>query len=46
MRIIAAQINPTVGDFEGNFHKILTWIDSARKQNVQIIAFPELSLCG
>lgn len=46
IRAAAAQINPTVGDLEGNRNKILAYIDKARSQNVQILAFPELALCG
>jgi NAD+ synthase (glutamine-hydrolysing) len=46
VRIAAAQINTTVGDLEGNTCKVIEWIDRARKQEVQVLAFPELTLCG
>ena len=46
MKIALAQINPTVGDFEGNLKKILDYIDRANKQNAELIIFPELALCG
>ena len=46
IKIGLAQINPCVGDFEGNFSKILYYIDKARKKGVDIVVFGELSLCG
>jgi NAD+ synthase (glutamine-hydrolysing) len=46
LRIGLAQINPTVGDIKGNTRKIVRWLEKARKQDVDIVAFPELALCG
>ena len=46
LRLYCAQINPTVGDFKGNFEKIAYHIDNAQKNNVKIIAFPELAVTG
>ncbi len=46
LRLYCAQINPTVGDFKGNFEKISYHIDNAEKNNVKIIAFPELAVTG
>lgn len=46
LRIALAQINPTVGDFEGNVSKIVRHIRSARKTGAQIVAFPELAITG
>lgn len=44
LKIIIAQINPTVGDLEGNFENILTaW--TAHK-DADLIIFPELVTCG
>lgn len=40
-----AQINPKVGDLEGNFQKILWAIEDLSKKT-HIIVFPELVLCG
>lgn len=40
-----AQINPTVGDLNGNIKKILT-VHSTLSQKVDIIVFPEMSLIG
>ncbi len=46
VRIGLAQMNPTVGDLEGNARKIRRNISEAKKLGVQIVAFPELMLCG
>jgi len=46
LRIGLAQINPTVGDIKGNTRKIIRWIEKARKQDVDVVAFPELAICG
>jgi NAD+ synthase (glutamine-hydrolysing) len=46
LRIALAQVNLTVGDIRGNTTKILKWIDKARKQNADLIAFPELAISG
>lgn len=46
MKILLAQLNPTIGDFHGNVKKILNALDSARKQGVDIVAFSETVICG
>jgi NAD+ synthase (glutamine-hydrolysing) len=46
LRIAMAQMNPTVGDLNGNVHRILEWIDEARKSQADLIAFPELAITG
>ena len=46
MRIALAQINPTVGDIEGNTQKIITWSHRAQQQGADLVVFPELCLCG
>lgn len=46
MKVLAAQINPTVGDIVGNTAKILHWMDRARVQKADIIVFPELAISG
>jgi NAD+ synthase (glutamine-hydrolysing) len=46
MRILLAQINPTVGDLKGNCEKILKRIALAKQKNVDIAVFPELALSG
>ncbi len=46
VRLGLAQINTTVGDLEGNRVKILEYLERARAEGVNIIAFPELTLTG
>ncbi len=46
MRISIAQINTLIGDFEGNLKKILDSIELARKQDADLVVFPELATCG
>ena len=45
-RIALAQINPTVGDLEGNSRKVIEYIERARESRADIIAFPELTIPG
>ena len=40
------QINPTVGDFQGNSAKIIGFAERARDAGAGLILFPELSVCG
>ncbi|HYA21622.1 MAG TPA: NAD(+) synthase, partial [Thermoproteota archaeon] len=46
MRIGMAQINSTVGDLEGNAKKIEEFIVMAKKEHVDLVAFPELAITG
>ena len=46
VRIALAQINPTVGDFEGNLAQIAAAIREARERGSDIVTFPELAICG
>ena len=45
-RVGLAQINTTVGDFEGNLAIIRKYISEARRLHCDIIAFPELAITG
>ncbi|MSQ22578.1 MAG: NAD+ synthase [Dehalococcoidia bacterium] len=45
-RLAMVQMNPTVGDLEGNTAKILQYIDDARSLGADLAAFPELAICG
>ncbi len=45
-RIGVAQINPTLGDFEGNKNKILESIHRAKEMKCSVVVFPECSLFG
>jgi NAD+ synthase (glutamine-hydrolysing) len=46
VRIALAQINPTVGDFQGNAAKIVDYSLRAKSAGVDLVLFPELSVCG
>jgi NAD+ synthase (glutamine-hydrolysing) len=46
LRLGIAQINSTVGDFEGNFGKIRNAFVEARAQAVDILTLPEMVICG
>ncbi len=46
LRIAMAQINSSVGDFEGNKRKIIACIDQAKSVKADIVAFPELVITG
>lgn len=46
LRIAMAQMNPTVGDLNGNVRQILSWVREARKAKVDLVAFPELAITG
>ena len=46
MRIALAQLNPVVGDFEGNAKRILEAVRSAEEQAAELVLTPELSLWG
>ena len=45
-RLAMAQMNVTVGDFDGNVERIITSIHEARALGADLIAFPELALPG
>ena len=46
MRLALAQINSTVGDIAGNTAKIIDYIRRARADGAELVAFPELAVCG
>jgi len=46
LRLALAQINPTVGDFEGNVSKIINYIEGSVKAGAQLVVFPELAITG
>jgi NAD+ synthase (glutamine-hydrolysing) len=45
-RVSLAQINPTVGDIEGNTRCIVDSINQARALGADLVAFPELAVTG
>ncbi len=46
VRIALGQINTVVGDFSGNSAKMIDYARRARSAGVDLILFPELSVCG
>jgi NAD+ synthase (glutamine-hydrolysing) len=46
LRIAMAQLNTTVGGFEGNLNKMLEAVGRAKAAGVDLITFPELAVCG
>jgi NAD+ synthase (glutamine-hydrolysing) len=46
IRLALAQINSTVGDYEGNVARIALGIEQAIAAGADIVAFPELALTG
>ena len=45
-RLALAQMNATVGDFDGNAERIIKGIHEARELGADLVAFPELALPG
>jgi NAD+ synthase (glutamine-hydrolysing) len=46
LRIAMAQLNTTVGDFEGNLRKMLEALKRAEALGADLLTFPELAVCG
>ena len=46
MRILVAQIDPTIGDLPGNAKKIVQEIQNAKSQGCDIVLFPEMAVIG
>jgi NAD+ synthase (glutamine-hydrolysing) len=46
MKIALAQLNFHVGNFELNGKKIISTIEDAKRKKVDLVVFPELSVCG
>jgi NAD+ synthase (glutamine-hydrolysing) len=46
MRLALAQINPIVGDLDGNRELILDRLDSAKANAADLVLFPELAVTG
>lgn len=46
MRIVLAQLNTHIGNFEANLNKILKAMEQARSVKADLIVFPELATCG
>ena len=46
MKIALGQINPTIGDFEGNLALIDAALTQAERGGAQLLVLPELAICG
>jgi NAD+ synthase (glutamine-hydrolysing) len=46
VRVALAQINPTVGDIDGNAAKLAEWIAAAGDRGADLVVFPELCVPG
>lgn len=46
MKVGLAQVNPRVGDVEKNFKQALRVVKDAKKQSIDLLVFPELSITG
>ena len=46
LRVALAQVNPIVGDLEGNARLVIEWIGRARDQGADLVCFPELVITG
>lgn len=47
INIVMAQINPLVGDIQGNTDTVIRYIQEAQEQyQADVVIFPELTLCG
>ncbi|MCG8696428.1 MAG: NAD+ synthase [Bacteroidales bacterium] len=46
MKIALAQLNYTIGDFEGNTNKIIETILEVKQKGAELVVFSELSVCG
>ena len=46
MKICLSQINPVIGDLDGNTQKIIDEIGKAKEMGAELVVFPELTICG
>jgi NAD+ synthase (glutamine-hydrolysing) len=46
MKVALAQLNYTIGDFEGNSAKIIQYINKAKNEGADLVVFSELSVTG
>ena len=45
-RLALAQMNPTVGDIDGNTARIIEYVERAQECGADLVAFPELAITG
>ncbi|MEY5036835.1 MAG: hypothetical protein RLZZ110_1852, partial [Bacteroidota bacterium] len=46
LKIALAQLNFTIGDFESNTAKMADVLFQAKQDNVDLVVFSELAVCG
>jgi NAD+ synthase (glutamine-hydrolysing) len=46
LRVAACQLNPVVGDLEGNVNRVLASLEKAEASGADIAVFPELAISG
>ena len=46
LRVAACQLNPVVGDLEGNVGRVLAALEEAEKADADVAVFPELAVTG
>ena len=46
MKIATVQTKPIPGDLEGNFKKIISYIEKAKADNAKLIIFSNGAICG
>ena len=46
VRIALGQIDPTVGDLEGNVERLVAWTARATEAKTDVVVFPELAIAG
>src|ERR1044071_4275592 len=45
-RIAMVQMNPTVGDLDGNVRLVKAWLREAKRAKADLVVFPELAITG
>jgi len=46
VRVLIAQLNPTIGDLEGNSEKIISALREAKARRIDLLITPEMALTG
>jgi NAD+ synthase (glutamine-hydrolysing) len=46
MKVLVAQLDPTIGDFLGNTQKIIEALSHAQRKKVDVVLFAEMAICA
>ena len=46
MKVVFAQLNYTIGDFDGNSEKIIQTLHDSKQEGADLVLFSELSVTG